>query len=248
MLRSLALLTVLACGAAGDPAPADLRDIAGVWTHGAALRTILAQRSPHAAVAENVAIAASSASEGRLDWSNGHEASWRRIVRIESLDNETVLVVAAWEEPSSQPKDLVRVPVRLERDESGRLQSLTFVDGVLVTAHGQPWTRIEEPVAVHLNKKILVGTYRDGQGRTWTFTPEGKAVWPDRTFNYEVSIDASEADCDYIFHPQKGEVGETKRYGFRWQDGRLRIYAIAYPQDGAAPIHCEALMAELTRR
>ncbi|HEV8579974.1 MAG TPA: hypothetical protein VGX68_12945 [Thermoanaerobaculia bacterium] len=73
----------------------------------------------------------------------------------------------------------------------------------------------------------------------------GKAVWPDHTFRYEVSIDESEADCDYIFHPQKGEVGETKRYGFRWMNDRLRIYAITYPKDGAAPIHCDKLLAEL---
>lgn len=250
MLRSLILLTILASGAAGDSAPADLRDLAGVWTPGAALQNILAKRSPHAAVAENVTITATSAGEGRLDWSNGHEASWRRILKLESgsTGNEAVLVVTSWEESSPKPADLVRVPLRLERDASGRVQSITFADEVLVAAPRQPWTRIEEPVAVYLNKKILAGTYHDATGNTWTFTPEGKAVWPDRTFAYEVSVDESEADCDYIFHPQKGEVGETKRYGFRWKDGRLSIYAIAYPKDGAAPIHCDRLMAELVRQ
>jgi hypothetical protein len=248
MLRSLALLAILASGPAEEPA--DLRDLAGVWAHDAGLQTILAQRSPHAAVAENVTITASSASEGRLDWGNGHEASWRRIVKIESAaaKGEAVLVVAPWEMESPKPEDLARVAIRLDRDASGRVRSITFADKVLVAAYGQPWTPIEEPVAVYLNRKILAGTYRDGQGRTWTFTPEGRAVWPDRTFTYEISIDASETDCDYIFHPQKGEVGETKRYGFHWQDGRLRIYAIAYPEDGAAPIHCDALMAELSPR
>lgn len=240
LLPALALALLSSPALAGAAPPSSPRDLAGIWVAGKALHTILERRSPHAAVAENVTI-----SEGRLTWSNGHEASWRRIVRVEGPADRPVLITGPWEQENPAPKDLVHVPLRLERDAAGKVRSLTFLDAKLVEAHGQPWTRVDEPVSVWLNRRLLAGTYRDAQGRTWKFTPEGKAVWPGQSFSYEVSIDESEADCDYIFFSKPGEVGGTKRYGFRWQKGTLRLYSIAYPEDGAAPIHCEKMLTEL---
>jgi len=77
---------------------------------------------------------------------------------------------------------------------------------------------------------------------------DGHAKWPDRSFAYEVSIDESEADCDYVFFDKADEVGGYKRYGFRWTKGTLRLYSIAYPRDGAAPIHCDRVIADLRGR
>lgn len=218
-----------------------LQDLTGIWTAGRNLETILAKRSPHAATAESVTI-----SGQRLAWSNGHEASWRAIVRLESTPpDRAVLVAGPWEEEHPKPVDQIRIPLRLERDPAGRVKTLSFLDGTLVEAHGQPWVRLDEPVPAYLNRRLLAGTYRDVQGKTWKFSPDGQAIWPGRSFRYEVSTDDSEADCDYLFHEKKGEVGGYKRYGFRWDQGTLRLYEIAYPDDGAAPIHCAKVIAEL---
>ena len=238
-LSSLFLTALLPGGLLA--APSALPDLTGTWVAGKALQTILAKRSPHAAVAESVTISAD-----RLDWNDGHEASWRTILRREgSASDRLVLVTGPWEEKKPASKALLRIPVRLERDAAGKVRTLTFLDSSLVQAKGEPWVRLDEPLPAYLNRHLLAGAYRDAHGKPWKLTPEGQAVWPDRSFSYEVSTDESEADCDYIFFSQEGEVGGYKRYGFRWEDGRLRLYSIAYPENGAAPIHCDRLIAEL---
>jgi len=222
------------------PAPS-LKDLSGIWTAGRNLETILAKRSPHAATPENVTV-----SEKRLEWTNGHEGSWRAIVRLDfTPPDRAVLVTGPWEEEHPKPVDLVRIPLRLERDAAGKVKNLTFLDGTLVEAHGQPWVRLDEPVPAYLNRRLLAGTYKDAKGKTWKFSPDSQATWPGQSFRYEISIDDSEADCDYLFYEKKGEVGGYKRYGFRWQKETLRLYEIAYPDDGAAPIHCGKLLTEL---
>jgi hypothetical protein len=247
-LPVLLLLAILPPGAvaAAAPPPA-LREVAGIWVAGKALRTILDKRSPHAAVAESVTITpAASGADGRLAWNDGHEASWRRIVRVEApAADRPVLITGPWEQETPSPKDLVPVPLRVERDAAGKVKALIFLDAHLVQAHGEPWTRIDEPVPAYLNRRLLAGSYRDAQGKAWSFSTGEKAVWPGQSFAYEVSIDESEADCDYIFFSKAGEVGGYKRYGFRWDQRTLRLYEIVYPEDGAAPIHCDRLIAEL---
>ena len=105
--------------------------------------------------------------------------------------------------------------------------------------------RLDEPAAAYLNWQLLAGTYPDAKVRPWTFTADGHTTWPDRSFAYEVSIDESKADCDYVFFAQPGEVGGYRRYGFRRAKGTLRLYSIAYLKNGAAPIHCDKVIAEL---
>jgi hypothetical protein len=243
-------LAMLAWGLPLEAAPPALHDLMGNWVAGKALRTILAKRSPHAAVAESVTITpAVSGPGGRLAWSDGHEASWRTVLRLDaSAPDRIVLITGPWEQEAPKQADLVRTSLRLERDAAGKVKALTFLDDTLVQAKGEPWVHLDEPVPAYLNRRLLAGTYRDAQGRSWSFTPDGRAKWPDAAFAYEVSIDESEADCDYIFFAKEGEVGGTKRYGFRWANGRLRLYSIAYPEDGAAPIHCDQLLAELKPR
>jgi hypothetical protein len=248
LLFDLAMLVwALPLGAAPPPS---LRDLTGTWVAGKALETILAKRSPHAAVAENVMIGPDcSGPGGGLSWSNGHETSWRAILDLDAAKPERMaLITGPWEQGKPQPANLVRVPLHLERNAAGKVKTLTFLNDTLVQAKGEPWVHLDEPVPAYLNRRLLAGSYRDTKGRAWTFTADGKAKWPDRAFAYAISIDASEADCDYIFFAKQGEVGGTQRYGFRWENGRLRLYSIAYPENGAAPIHCDKLLAELTPR
>ena len=244
MIRRAFLLLLLVPAAVRAAAPPlTLQHLEGIWAPDQALKTVLEKRSPHATLVETVKIHGD-----RLDWGNGHEATWRRIVRIETAKTgDTVLVTGPWEDANPQAADLQRVPFRVERDAAGFVKKLRFLDDTLVQTPREPWSQLEEPVETLINRRLLAGSYRDAQGRTWTFSPEGEATWPSESFSYQVSLDDSEADCDYIFFEKDGEVGGYRRYGFRWQGETLRIYEIAYPDD-AAPIHCTKVLADLKRK
>jgi hypothetical protein len=112
------LLTLLVPSAAASAAPPPtLHDLAGIWVAGKALHIILEKRSPHAAVAESVTITpASSGASGRLDWNDGHEGSWRRIVGVETPPGRLILITGPWEQEAPGAKDLVRVFAELVAD------------------------------------------------------------------------------------------------------------------------------------
>ena len=82
-----------------------------------------------------------------------------------------------------------------------------------------------------------MGRYVDRKGKQYSFSKEGIASWPDRSFSYALSLDSSEAGCDYFQTDDPKEPGHRKRYGFKWNGDRLDLFAIVYDQD--IPIACE---------
>lgn len=244
----LCLLTLLlAVPAVAAPPPADLHALAGHWVAGQG-----AEDDPRPAFPPRRRRRQRDNHPGRHR--PGRVAHLERRPRGLLADDPAArffaagaaaLITGPWEQETPKPAGLVRVHIRLERDAAGRVTSLAFLDGALVEAHGELWMRLDEPAAAYLNWQLLAGTYPDAKVRPWTFTADGHTTWPDRSFAYEVSIDESKADCDYVFFAQPGEVGGYRRYGFRRAKGTLRLYSIAYLKNGAAPIHCDKVIAEL---
>ena len=64
--------------------------------------------------------------------------------------------------------------------------------------HCIPFVRVEPNIDEYVNRLVLEGTYKDGRGKTFIFGESGKAIWPEKSFNYRVRFDYIFADCDYI--------------------------------------------------
>ena len=82
-----------------------------------------------------------------------------------------------------------------------------------------------------LNRLVIAGTYRDGNGKTWIFSESGEATWPEQKFNYELSLNDPGASCDYLQSESAAKGAEDnkraddkKRYGYGWKAGKLSVY------------------------
>lgn len=76
----------------------------------------------------------------------------------------------------------------------------------------------------YLMSKTLAGTYSNAQGRRYTFTSDGKAQFPDRTFHYEIYTDMVFEDCDQYVDRDASKPNNWKTFGFEHKGGRMYLY------------------------
>lgn len=77
-------------------------------------------------------------------------------------------------------------------------------------------------VASYVSAVTLVGRYTDSAGRMYQFRSDGKAIFPDREFTYEVGLDHVLTHFDYFY--EAGKVNEVTPY--QRDDETLRLYTI----------------------
>lgn len=212
--------------------------LVGAWVSESWAEALVSSRSPVRAADASppLAFEVERAAFGwRLTVTSFHEASHWALVAVQagSRAGEVTLVLDPAEDG--------------EPDRSGRKR----VAATLFPAGGPPqglraalWSedeavsyrRLDGPLAAWVNRTLIAGEYRDALGRSWSFGIDGRARWPERTFDYEVALDPSEAGCDYLQSPDPQETGGQWRTGFAWHDGRLELYRIVYDQE--VPISC----------
>lgn len=76
-----------------------------------------------------------------------------------------------------------------------------------------------------VNASLLMGTYQDERGRTFTFRNDQSAVWPDATIRYHVAYDADGTDTDY-FTIDGAKSGSTRGYAFERTATTLKIFTL----------------------
>jgi hypothetical protein len=70
----------------------------------------------------------------------------------------------------------------------------------------------------YVSRAVLVGKYKDKQGRAYEFRGDGWAVFPDRKFKFEIGVDHVLNDYDYFMEDKK------KTWAFKRSGGRLQIF------------------------
>jgi hypothetical protein len=60
------------------------------------------------------------------------------------------------------------------------------------------------------NRVIIAGDYTDAKGQKYAFQPEGRALFPGKTFDYKVSLDEVGSNYDYIYSEQTKSTWSVK--------------------------------------
>ena len=173
-----------------------------------------------------------------------HEASWRRILSVGARE----IVASPLEDPDGTPE---HIPLAGSRS---RIY-------VALWPHTRvTYRRIDTDPETYARRVVLAGTYKDAKGERYRFTETGE--WTAGTAaprNYHVSLDTSEACCDYFVVTQEGRVPSAEgpassaplgprpsslgplatdeRHGFRWKDGKLQLFRVILDPKGC-PISC----------
>ncbi|MGH9421386.1 MAG: hypothetical protein ACRD3J_15515 [Thermoanaerobaculia bacterium] len=198
-----------------------IKSLQGHWISARYADALASMRSPSRAEKVDPAIAI-TINGNRADATSFHEGSWRI---IKSVD-EQAIVVSPLEAPDGKAE---RLPLTVTHDAHG---AITTIRVALWPETMAAFRRIDVDAETYARRVLLAGTYRDAKGAIYRFTEGGQlTIGKGPARPYHVSLDTSEACCDYFV------IGEEDRAGFQWRDGKLLLYKIIEDPNGC-PISC----------
>lgn len=219
-----------------------VKDIEGVWLPQDYMDALRVTRQPHAAARKAAPLAIKIQKEDRsypIMRTDFTKAMLQRVIDIEPAGKPGSyrMVVADDDRGIVSSADAIYIPFQGERGVQGRFDTLAIADPTFGKRRFRNFVRVGEGLVVFVNRSVIAGKYADEKGRTYEFTETGEATFPDTKFEYEVSLAAEGAACDYFDTPDDKAPGGKKRYGFSWKGDKLHLFEAA----GTEPknVRCE---------
>jgi hypothetical protein len=203
-------------------------DIEGTWISQTYLQRLQATRSPHAAGTQVPPLIIKVQREERvypIVVTDFHNAVMQFLIEIEPAGKPGAYrMVVAPEEGMVSATDVTYVPFRGEKNAEGKFDTLSIADPFFSKRKFVAFVRLTDALEAHVNRTVIAGKYQDREGRTYEFTQSGDAVLPDRSFPYEVVLDAKAGNCD-LLHSHRERAPEGKeRLGFAWKAAELQLF------------------------
>jgi hypothetical protein len=238
---------------AAPPARADrvrLTDLQGTWIAREYVERLRASRAPHATARQAAAIAIRIEPEGRT-WpiviTNFQRAVLQTVIDVQPdvKPKSYRLVLAKEDRVGVSSQDVTYIYFRGERDADGKFRILSIAEPTFGKKQFITYVRLNEPLDAFVDRVIVAGAYRDEHGQDYRFTDTGEAILPDRTFDYEVSLDPGNATCELLMSHRERDPEGKERIGFEWRGKELRLYQV---RGTKRPYRCESKpFAVLTR-
>lgn len=220
-----------------------VRDIEGLWISGKYVAALEALRHPHAAAGKARPIVIKIQREGpsypimRTDF---NKAVLQRVIDVEpdGKPNAYRLVVADDDRRPVSSTEATYIKFRGSRGVDGRFSSLDIAEPTFAKGKFLSYVRVDEGIGPFVNGIVIAGRYTDEQGRSYEFDAGGEARLPEGAFEYEVSLAAAGAPCEYFeFVPQGTPDAKRQRTGFQWKNGKLLLFGVQ--GDAPAKLRCD---------
>ena len=240
------LIAALAIPAAAQTPPAPtpavrkdrvfLKDVEGIWINESYMSVLAALKSPHAAAKKTPPVVIAIRREGRaypIVVTDFNKASLQAVLDIEPDGKPGAyrLVVGANDKPMSS-SDVKFIRFEATKNAQGKFDRLRFAEPDFMKGKWADYVPIAGELSPQLNRFVIAGKYGDEKGRTWIFSESGEATWPEQKFNYELSLNDPDANCDYLQSESAAKgaddhkgADDKKRYGYGWKAGKLSIFA-----------------------
>jgi hypothetical protein len=219
-----------------------VKDIEGLWLTRDYMDALRVTRQPHVASRKALPVLIKIQKEGRsypIMRTDFSRAVLQRVLDIEPMGKPgSYRLAVADEDMRAVPaEEVTYIPFRGEKGTEGRFDSLMFAEPTFAKGRFRDYFRIQDSLVVFVNRAVLAGRYVDEQGRVYEFSEAGEATFPDTKFEYEVSLAAEGATCDYFDTADDKAPGGRKRYGFAWKGDKLQLFNAA----GAEPkkVRCD---------
>ncbi len=219
-----------------------MKDLQGTWIARDYLERLRNLRAPHATARQAAGIAIKIQQEGatyQILITNFQKAILNFVIDIQPdvKPGSYRLAVAKEDRSGLSASDLTYIYFRGERDANGVFQTLSISEPNFAKKRFLTYLRLGEPLETFVNRAVLAGKYRDAEGQSYEFTDAGEAILPDRTFQYEVSLDPGRASCELIISHREREPDGKERIGFAWKGATLQLYEVSGKN---APFKCRA--------
>ncbi len=209
-----------------------VKDLEGIWLPRDYMDALRVTRAPHAAARKAPPILIKIQKEGpgypimRTDFS---KAVLQKVLDVEPDGKPgSYRIAAADDDMRAVPTDEVTyIPFRGEKGVDGRITSLSIAEPTFAKRRFRDFLRLPDGLVVYVNRAVIAGKYVDEQGRAYEFGESGEATFPDAKFEYEVSMAAAGATCEYLETPDDKAPGGRRRYGFAWKGDKLQLFKAA---------------------
>lgn len=219
-----------------------VKDLEGVWLPQDYMDALRATRQPHAAARKAAPLAIKIQKEDRsypIVRTDFSKAVLQRVIEVEPTGKPGAyrMVVADDDRGVVSSADATYIPFQGERGVQGRFDILAIADPTFAKRRFRTFVRVSDGLVVFVNRAVLAGKYADEKGGVYEFSETGEATFPDGKFEYEVSLAAEGAGCDYFDTPDDKAPGGKRRYGFAWKGDKLQLFKAAGPEPKS--VRCE---------
>jgi hypothetical protein len=250
----LALLATVSLGAMAEETPSAkplaprikdrvyVKNIEGIWMSAAYLDALKVARSPHAAAKKASPLVITVKRDGAsypYMITNFRTVALRALLDLEPYSPPgTLRLVTGPDNLPTNLADVVYVPFRGSRDASGNYQTLSVADPFLGKKKWTDFVRLDGELNALINRHTIAGSYHDEQGATWELREAGEAIWPKETFHFELSLEGSDANCEFMEIEDASAKDGKRRIGFAWRADKLALFNTVL---GKKPrVRCEA--------
>ncbi|MEO8040477.1 MAG: hypothetical protein ABI794_17040 [Betaproteobacteria bacterium] len=206
-----------------------VRDIEGLWLPQDYMDALRATRQPHAAARKAPPLVINIQREDRsypIMRTDFNKAVLQRVIEVEPAGKPGAYrIVVADDDSGPIPADETTViPFRGSKGVQGRVDAMSLADPTFSKGRYRDFLRAPDGLVVYVNRAVIAGKYLDERGGAYAFSETGEASFPDGKFNYELSLAAAGATCDYFETPDEQAPGGHRRIGFAWKGDRLELF------------------------
>jgi len=217
--------------AAQDPQRPDrvfVNDLEGVWMNDAYVKQLRKLRMPHQAAKKAKPVVIAIKREGNVypylvtDFT---EAALMVVLALEpDIKPDSYRLVRGKKNAPTSASDATYVWFKGKRDHDHKFRELEFKEPFLMKNKWADFEHVGMQLGPVMNSIVLSGKYKDDKGRDWSFSDEGQAVFPDKTFYFEVSINDKKARCEYLEAEDLDAPDGKSYYGYVWKAGKLQLF------------------------
>jgi hypothetical protein len=218
------------------------KDLEGIWMASRYLEALKAARSPHAAAAKARPLVITIKKDGRsypVMVTDFRKVALRALLDVEPYSPPGTFRLATG--PDDRPTsftDVIYIPFRGTRGSDGKFETLSVADPLLGKKKWADYVRLEGDLNALINRHTIAGTYQDEKGAAWEFSEAGDAVSPDDKFHFELSLEGSDANCEFMEIEDANGPDGKRRIGFAWHGKKLALHKVSL---GKKPlVRCEA--------
>jgi len=225
-----------------------IHDLEGIWMTDAYIDALRKLRMPHEAAKKQAPMVIAIKREGRVYpyvATDFDKAAFMVIIALEpDVKPDSYRLVLGKKNAPTTSADATYVWFKGQRDTDHKFRNLAFKEPFIMNGKWANYEHVGMELGPVVNGIVLAGRYKDKGGREWSFTEQGEATFPDKSFYYELSLNDKKAGCDYLEAEDLTAPNGKSYYGFEWKAGKLRLFRAEVKQDR---VRCEARpFAELT--
>ena len=225
-----------------------ISDLEGIWMNDAYIKALREVRMPHQAAKKASPVVIAITRQGRAYpyvATDFDKAAFMMILDLEPdvKPDSYRLVLGEKNEPTSAD-EVTYLWFKGQRDADRKFRKLAFKEVFIMKGKWADYEHVGMQLGPVMNEIVLAGRYKDGDGREWSFTEQGQATIPDKSFYYELSINDKKARCEYFEAEDLDAPEGITYYGYAWKAGKLLLFRAEMKNDR---VRCESKpFAELT--